>query len=335
MKPGAKNEMKKCIFILPYFGKFNNYFDLFLKSCGMNQSYEWMIFTDDKSNYNYPSNVKVIYTTFEDLRKKFEEKLDINISLPKPYKLCDFKPTYGYVFSEYIEEYEYWGHCDCDLIFGNLEHLLTPLLEEGYDKLFAAGHLTIYKNNTGNNIRFMKKYEGRILYKEFLTIPEICWFDEDWRLDNVHSIFLESNSKVFTKSLALNPSGRYSSFVQREYNTSTRKYQDVKYKNAIYVWNEGNLYQILPGSSSEKIDKREFLYMHFQRREMSIDKRILNRNCFRIVPNRFILLEQVPKYNSDLKGIKAVPLTAYLYALKKIKKKIKNKLNKFYSNYQN
>lgn len=335
MKPGAKNEMKKCIFILPYFGKFNNYFDLFLKSCGMNQSYEWMIFTDDKSNYNYPSNVKVIYTTFEDLRKKFEEKLDINISLPKPYKLCDFKPTYGYVFSEYIEEYEYWGHCDCDLIFGNLEHLLTPLLEEGYDKLFAAGHLTIYKNNTGNNIRFMKKYEGRILYKEFLTIPEICWFDEDWRLDNVHSIFLESNSKVFTKSLALNPSGRYSSFVQREYNTSTRKYQDVKYKNAIYVWNEGNLYQILPGSSSEKIDKREFLYMHFQHREMSIDKRILNRNCFRIVPNRFILLEQVPKYNSDLKGIKAVPLTAYLYALKKIKKKIKNKLNKFYSNYQN
>ena len=35
--------MKKGVLILPYFGKFNNYFPLFLKSCGYNPSYDFLI----------------------------------------------------------------------------------------------------------------------------------------------------------------------------------------------------------------------------------------------------------------------------------------------------
>lgn len=326
--------MKKCIFILPYFGKFNNYFDLFLKSCSQNQGYEWLIFTDDRSNHNYPSNVNVVYTTFEELKQNFKDRLNINISLPKPYKLCDFKPTYGYVFSKYIKDYAYWGHCDCDLIFGNLEHMLTPLLEEGYDKLFAAGHLTIYKNNPENNMRFMETYKGRELYKEFLTTPEICWFDEDWRLDNIHSIFLESKASVYTKSLAFNPSGKYSLFVQRAYNPEKRKYQDIKYKNAIYIWEHGNLYQIVSGSLPEQLERKEYLYMHFQHREMTMDERVLNKNCFQIVPNKFILLKRMPKNKSELKSMAKVPLTAYSFALKRTEKRIRNRINKINLRYK-
>ena len=54
--------------------------------------------------------------------------------------------VHGFLFEKYIKDFDYWGHCDCDLIFGNLEKNVTPLLNEDYDKLFAAGHLTIYKN---------------------------------------------------------------------------------------------------------------------------------------------------------------------------------------------
>lgn len=39
-------------FIIPYFGKFNNYFPLFLKSCEANADLcDWLIYTDDKTEY--------------------------------------------------------------------------------------------------------------------------------------------------------------------------------------------------------------------------------------------------------------------------------------------
>lgn len=53
--------MKKIVFIIPYFGHFNNYFSIWLHSCANNPTIDWMIFTDCKVKYNYPRNVKVIY----------------------------------------------------------------------------------------------------------------------------------------------------------------------------------------------------------------------------------------------------------------------------------
>ena len=158
-----KKKNKKCVLILPYFGKFNNYFPLFLKSCAENPSYTWMIFTDDEFNYECPQNVHIIKCTLRDIIKVANNKFGFKVVLDSPYKLCDYKPAYGFLFEEYIRDFEYWGHCDCDLIFGNIEKIITPLLNEGYDKLFAAGHLTIYKNTYDNNRRFMKLYKGRYL----------------------------------------------------------------------------------------------------------------------------------------------------------------------------
>ena len=61
--------MKRCVIILPYFGKFNNYFPLFLRSCAYNKDFDWLIFTDDKTKYDYPENVFVNYVTFEKMQK--------------------------------------------------------------------------------------------------------------------------------------------------------------------------------------------------------------------------------------------------------------------------
>ena len=170
-----KKKNKKCVLILPYFGKFNNYFPLFLKSCAENPSYTWMIFTDNEFNYECPQNVHIIKCTLRDIIKVANNKFGFKVVLDSPYKLCDYKPAYGFLFEEYIRDFEYWGHCDCDLIFGNIEKIITPLLNEGYDKLFAAGHLTIYKNTYDNNRRFMKLYKGRYLYKEAFTKESTNW----------------------------------------------------------------------------------------------------------------------------------------------------------------
>ena len=51
---------KKICFIIPYFGNFKNYFQLFLNSCRLNSDINWLIITDNKDEYDYPKNVKRI-----------------------------------------------------------------------------------------------------------------------------------------------------------------------------------------------------------------------------------------------------------------------------------
>lgn len=318
--------MKKCIFVLPYFGKFNNYFPLFLRSCRYNNLFDWLVFTDDQAKYDYPQNVKVIRISFSEFREMFRKKIGNKIVLQKPYKLCDFKPTYGYVLSDYLRDYEYWGHCDCDLIFGDLNRLLIPLLEKGYDKLFAAGHLTIYKNDSENNSRFMSNYQGRLLFEEFLTVPEICWFDEDWRKDNIHTLFLEQNTKVYSEVLACNPSGKYAYFVQRNYIPSEHRYEEEKYRKALYAWANGRV--IRQFEDMNRLITEEFLYMHFQHRKMEMDEAALTSRAIQIIPNKFIPLASIPDSLDEWKKIKKEPLSAYLFVLDGQKERIVRKLKK-------
>ena len=60
---------KKICLIILYFGKLPNYFDLWLNSCKYNSSIDFLIFTDDRTEYDYPKNVRVIYTSFEKIKE--------------------------------------------------------------------------------------------------------------------------------------------------------------------------------------------------------------------------------------------------------------------------
>lgn len=74
----------KICLILPYFGKFNNYFDLWLNSCKYNERIDWHIYTDDHTAFNYPKNVIVHYCLFSDLRKRIQSLFGSDIILAQP-----------------------------------------------------------------------------------------------------------------------------------------------------------------------------------------------------------------------------------------------------------
>jgi hypothetical protein len=38
------------------------------------------------------------------------------MEIRNPYKICDWKPFYGHIFREYLVAYDFWGHCDMDII---------------------------------------------------------------------------------------------------------------------------------------------------------------------------------------------------------------------------
>ena len=298
---------KKCVFIIPYFGKFNNYFPLFLKSCEKNNLFNWIIFTDNETKYDYPKNVKVVKMTLNKMKEIAEKKLGFQVCMETPYKLCDYKPSYGFLFEEYIKEYDYWGHCDCDLIFGNLNKLLMPLLNQEYDKLFAAGHLSIYKNNYNNNRIFMKKYNERYIYKEAFTTNSIYVLDEDCKCtlntdsNNIHSIFLNEDMKVYSEDLSMNASTTSAVLVREYYNSEMRNFTKESYHPKRYYWCDGNVFSLEWNEKIKDIISKQYIYIHLQMRKMRMKDSIKECELVGILPDRFIKIKRVPKNKKELR----------------------------------
>ena len=137
--------------ILPYFGKFPNYFTLYLYSCSFNPKIDFLIFTDILYEDQYPDNVKFITLSFKELQETAQYKLGFRIELSNPYKLCDLRPAYGVVFADYIKGYDYWGYGDIDVIYGDLQMNLFAKVNNGFDiisfrKEILSGSLSFFKN---------------------------------------------------------------------------------------------------------------------------------------------------------------------------------------------
>jgi hypothetical protein len=78
--------------------------------------------------------------TLNGLSEMFGDSLGMKVSISDPYKLCDFRPAYGYLFRRYIEGFDYWGHGDIDLVYGDMLAFLKPLLKEDYDVISFTRH---------------------------------------------------------------------------------------------------------------------------------------------------------------------------------------------------
>lgn len=56
----------------------------------------------------------------DEIKVTASEKLSFAVNIGYPYKLCDFKPAYGFLFPEIIKRYDFWGHGDIDVVYGNI-----------------------------------------------------------------------------------------------------------------------------------------------------------------------------------------------------------------------
>ena len=282
----------KCILIIPYFGKFKEYFNLFLLSCKYNNNFDWMIITDNTDEYDFPDNFIIKRMQFSDFRNRIRSKFDFEISLETPYKLCDYKPAYGYICEEWIREYDYWGHCDCDLLFGDL----TPvegLLNEGYDKLFCGGHLTIYKNTYSTNRIFMSELpEIGYIYKIVYQSEKIFAFDEVYFKHNVHSLFENAKMKLYEDDLAYNVAIKHTGIRRVAYNKSEKDWELEKGKNEQIYWSSGHIYKL--SLQTQKIVTDEYIYIHLQGRKMNIVGLGNAVQTIKIEPYEFIINSTVP-----------------------------------------
>ncbi len=285
----VNRKKRKCCFIIPYFGKLPENFQFFLNSCAYNKDFNWLIFTDDNSKYDYPENVKKIEMQFDRMRSMVQSKFDFIISLEKPYKLCDYKPAYGLIFEEYLTEFEFWGHCDCDLIFGKLNHFITEDLLENYDKLFVLGHCTLYRNSDEINRIFMKPIENQFLYRKVYTTKKSCTFDETYLPDNINTIFDFYGYRVLKDDYSANLMRRPVGFRLTHFDKISGDYLYESKMPNFFVFDKGVLkrYRKKFGVLSEN----EYMYIHFQSREMKNCLKDRNATKFKIASNVFVEME--------------------------------------------
>lgn len=119
------------ILITPFFGDLPPWFDKFEPPVG----YEWLLDTD-----------------LESFKKRVKDKLGIDY--PGEYgssKVWDYRCALGLLYEDEIEDYSVWGHCDFDVVFGDVNKWVT---DEILDKViiwsnhhsYVNGCFSLYKN---------------------------------------------------------------------------------------------------------------------------------------------------------------------------------------------
>ncbi|WP_320967104.1 DUF6625 family protein [Hungatella sp.] len=319
-----KNSMNNISLIVPFFGKLPDYFKIFVKSLEHNPDIDVLLFTDQE--YISPIKNLIVYPmTFEELRKEFQAKFDFKIALDAPYKLCDYRPAFGYLFADYIKEYKFWGHVDIDLVLGNFRKFVTDELLKDNDKIYQHGHLCLYRNTEENNNVY--KLDGGIDYRKVFSSNIGFVFDEIpgiQQICNKHKVATYRGWEFIDVSPWKYHMTRVTSHVPEN------KLKDFDYLSTCYFWEDGEIYRAYLKDGVIEYDT--FLYLHFQKRNLKCAD-IGDYNCrsFFITNDGFIAkkpgmnlaVEDLDRYNiSDIKKEKE-------YIRKKKKFQLKRRIRKY------
>lgn len=275
--------MKKILIIIPYFGPLPNIFLFWYQSAIKNPTINFLIFSD--SSIEQAENIKVIKTSFSDFSELIQCRFDFRISLPSPYKLCDFKGAYGYIFEEYISGYDFWGFGDIDVVYGDLRHFFSDKILEKYWVISGWGHLTLYKNSGICNNFFKTKIEGFNYYETVFSSPQKFVFDE-FNHRGMGEMWLEQYPEKLWNSLLFDDIR----VPRLSFNFVSEFHPEFSH-HLIFEYINKKLYRVYL-SKEETIVREETLYAHFQQRNfMKIGTSSFEK--YLIVPNSFIPIEEV------------------------------------------
>lgn len=304
--------------VVPYFGKLPNFFNIFLKGASYNTHlFDVLIFTDiDVPRGNLPSNIKIIPMSFAEMAPLAEKKMGFKVELSHVRKLCDFKPTYGKVFEDYLKDYEFWGYGDIDMVYGNISKFITPALLEKYDVFslrddWMSGAFAFYKNT-----EYLKSlYTESRDYKMVYTNPKHLYFDE------CGNKYTELRARIPLEEITSDPLACWTTVIHNAEKAGTIKpYQRTVVKEAIayeeiLVFDKGELTMAGWGL---------FAFYHMVYNKTLPYFKIPN---WQVVPDRFYITPTGFYTEADFAN--------KLYPIKKIERKWASSLRKFYQRVVN
>jgi len=102
----------RILFLVGWFGRWPEWFRLYLESCRANPSVDWLVFTDCPVPSDPPANVRFRQTTFPEFCRSVSDRLGVEFPDSDPYKFCDLRPMLGFLFRKELKGYDFWGFSD-------------------------------------------------------------------------------------------------------------------------------------------------------------------------------------------------------------------------------
>jgi hypothetical protein len=267
--------------IVPYFGSRPAYFPLVVRSMAANPDVSWLLLTDHPVA-DAPPNVTVQRCTFGDLAQRIRSFFDFEISLERPYKLCDFRPAFGEIFAEELAGFDFWGHSDLDLIFGQIrDHLPAAAFQA--DKILFNGSFSLYRN-TAETAGWYRHEVGKVSYRDAMTNSAAMHFDE-WA--GIYYIVEDLGAPAWHEDVIFDISfHRYRTRPAASEGDGPRR----------YAWENGEAceYHLERG----RLVRRTALLVHLQKRVLrapSADVIVADR--YWILPNRFAVQKRVTPWS--------------------------------------
>lgn len=239
----------------------------FLVSCEKNSSIDWKIVTNLTPPENPPKNVEFINVELEELFERFQKKVGVPLPFTNLKKMGDVKSTYGIIFDDILSDYDFWGLCDMDIIWGDIRNVITDDLLEEYDIISSregnmSGHFSLFRNIPG--------------------VADICryvpGFSETWTQTRYRSLD-EVQMSNFLKRRIIKPDGKdlkvLMKKIQHDAGETTPGQSDPE-SQEVWKWIDGKVYRLQQNSGIVEKEPLESMYVHlihwkFVMNEVNID----------------------------------------------------------------
>jgi hypothetical protein len=189
-----KSGEKKVAFVIPFFGEWPHFTELFLIGCSASRKADFFFISENSPSVILPKNSRHVKMPNAEIKKRIENSTKVQLGGIPGHKLCDFRPFFGLAFEDHLKSYAYWGYCDIDMMFGDIDKLLEDQLSGATD-IFSAhahqfvGHCTFFRNCPSiNQLGFEISNLERLLQspvaehtdeERFSQVlakhPEVCW----------------------------------------------------------------------------------------------------------------------------------------------------------------
>jgi hypothetical protein len=240
--------MHKIRIIGTYFGRWPPWFPAFLLSCAANNGINWLFFTDCPIPPQAHPHISFIPCTLEQLNQMASERLGLRVA-KNSYAQVDLRPAYGVLFAPHLQGYQFWGHCDFDVVWGDIRSFITERILETHDILSSrqnrlAGHFNLWRNDPKINTLFRSVPR----YREAFAMPTYTRFDEKMMFDHLTALLHEDQESA-----------------PRIYwpETSVADWPELEKRARGWRWERGKLYDR---------EGQERIYIHFMTWKKSMRK---------------------------------------------------------------